>query len=359
MAVYRTEQAAYRLMAFLADGSQLDLTPAVISMEWSESEGELAARARLTLANIKTSAGDLVGQKLPLCTRLKILADGQVCFSGLVWDWTQSASSSKTFSITAYDNFIYAQKSKDNNYFRKGKSTAEIVRAICKKWNIPLRYSWVNHTHKKTAYRGNTIADQIVSTLEEARKKTGVKYVAQMWEDTLCVKARGQNEAVCLFEPASTMELSHRMTLDNFVTRVIIGGKEKNGKIPVKATLNGQTQYGILQEIVSSSGSNVKEARKQAEELLKERGERPESTIQLSTPDVPSLRKGDRVRLRGLGAVGDGDYFVLSVSHSAAGRTMSLTLDPDDGRDQAPYEAAVLTSELWSPPGGQTAHPLP
>ena len=104
----------YRLHATLSSGTQLELTDAILGLEWEEQEGELAQRASIKLAQVYTSMG-LLSELLALCTRMKITANNVCVLDGLIWEWEYTSSNTRTFECTVYDNMIYMQKSKTNN----------------------------------------------------------------------------------------------------------------------------------------------------------------------------------------------------------------------------------------------------
>ena len=313
----------YELYAVLSGGTRTELTGAIIGLEWGEQEGELAQRATIKLAQTNTSLG-LLSEILPLCTRLQIKGNGKNVLDGLVWEWEYTSSNTRCFEIVAYDNMIYMQKSKSNSYFKDNTSTQTIISSICSEQGIPLKYNWGNHKHKKTVYRGQTIANQIISTLEDAKYKIDKKYVIKFVDGSLCIEEPGQNKTVYLFEGVNTIGTQHKQTLDGLVTKVLITGKESSsGKTPIKATVNGKTEFGTIQEIVSASSQTVSEAKAEAQILLKERGW-PENTIRLEAPDVPTMRKGDKIKV--VAGSLNGYYYVKGITHNATSMTMNLNL---------------------------------
>lgn len=319
-------QNAYALYAHLADGGRIDLTGALEELDWGEQRGEIAQRATIRLARVAAGDGTPLNELLPLLTHVTILAKGREAFRGVVWEWEWTSGAERSIALTCYDKFIYAQKSKDNLYIPKGKGTKYVLQKICDKWGIALSYAWREHKHKKLIYRGSTVAEMIFQTLEDARLALDEKYAAFMEEDVLKVFKPGWNEDVYVFrsEDGTACSVSHKSTLDNLVTQVIVTGKEKKGKIPVKATVKGDTGYGVLQEIVSMNGNNLKDAKKEAQTILKERG-KPEDAIQLEAPDVPGIRKGHKVKVEA-GTL-SGYYIVLAATHSAKSRAMNLELE--------------------------------
>lgn len=314
----------YKLIATLSDGRTVDLTNAVQTLEWSDNEGELAQRATIKLSQVYTNEGFL-SELLMLCTRLRIIANNKTSFEGLIWEWSYTSTSSQTFDVMGYDNMIYMQKSKDNNYFSKNKTTKTIVSSICKKWDIPLSYKWGSKKHKKIVYRGQTIANQIISTLEETRYKVGKKYVIKFQDGTLIIDYYGTNKDVYVFTGEEVIATEQSRSMDTLVTKVKITGKESSsGKIPIKATVKGNTKYGTIQEFVSSTSTSVKEAKEEARKIIADKG-KPKETIRMDAPDVPELRKGDKIKV--IAGSLNGYYYVLGITHNANERTMNLSLE--------------------------------
>ncbi len=325
MAEVVVKNLKYELRALLSSGEIINMTNLILAMNWGDQEGELAQRASLTLANTRTEKG-YICDILSLCTMLFIYANGSEVFRGLVWEWCYSSSSQKEIRITAYDKLIYAAKSMDNSYYSAGKSTQDIVSDLCSRWNIPLDYQWENFTHEKILYRNQAVSEQIMATLDDAQKKIDSKYTAIMEQDVLKIRKRGNNSDIFVFNTQNVIGTSDRLTLDQLVTQVIIVGKaDDEGRRPVEHTEPGATEFGILQTIVTkNSDQTLEDAKKEAREILNNDG-KPKETISIDAPDVPQLRKGDKVKI----SAGNlsGYFIILSVTHSAVSRTMTMELE--------------------------------
>lgn len=314
----------YELVATLSTGRTIDLTKAIQDLQWTEQEGELATRVSIKLAQIYTNDGYL-SELLALCSRLRIIANGKEVFEGLIWEWDYTSADAQSFSVTGYDNMIYMQKSKDNNHFAKDKKTKTIVSSICKKWEIPLVYKYGSRKHKKLVFRSQTIANQIITTLEEARYKEDIKYFVRYQDGKLVIDYLGTNKDVYVFEAEHVIATEQGRTMDNLITKVKITGKESSsGKIPIKATVKGDTSYGTLQEFVSATSQTIKEAKEEAKKILKDNG-KPQETIRMDAPDVPSIRKGDKIKV--IAGSLKGYYYVISITHNANDQTMNMGLE--------------------------------
>lgn len=315
----------YRVTALLKDGSILELDPAVTSLSWQDSTGEVAQRAIIQLAQVRTDKGWLNGL-LPLCTIIKISANGSEVFRGIVWEWEYTSGSNREIILTCYDHFIYAQNSKTFSYFPSGKSTKDIITSICSSNGIPLDYRWKSTTHDKSTFRGTNIADQIMDTLDDARMRLGSYPVATYAGGKLTIQGEAYNKPIYIFKAAeSSVSTTERITLDGLVTQVAIYGAESNdNRRRLEAVVKGKTEYGTLQDTVfMTSSTTMAQAKEDAKGILWESGS-PSKTITAEVPDVPEIRKGWKIRMEAGSLLGY--YIVKGVTHNATDRTMSLEL---------------------------------
>lgn len=315
----------YSVRAVLKDGSTLTLDPAVTGLSWQDPADEVAQRAILTLAQTKTDRGWL-NQLLPLCTAIQITANKAEVFRGIVWEWEYESGSSRVITLTCYDQFIYSQNSKTFAYFPAGKTTQDIITKICGDNGIALSYQWKNATHDAAVFRGNAIADQIMDTLDDAKKRLGERYVATYSAGTLTIQGEAYNQTIYYFDATkSALGTSERMTMDGLVTQVAIYGAEsEDDRRQLEAVVQGKTEYGTLQDVVlMSSSSTLSQAKQDAQGILAEDGN-PKRTITLEAPDVPEIRKGWKIKV----AAGSllGYYIIKGVTHNATDRTMSMEL---------------------------------
>lgn len=314
----------YRVKAVLSSGEILNLTDLCQALSWEDQKGSIAERADITLINTRMDKG-YVSDKIQLCSLIFIYADNSEVFRGVVWEWEYTSSLKKELDITAYDKMIYATQSKSNSYFSSGKSTKTIIQSICGEWKIPLNYMWESWTHGKLLINNKAVSEHITSVLDEAETKLKSKYVALMEKDILVIKTKGQNENIFVFNTSNVISTKDRLSMQNLVTKVIVVGKsEENKRPPIVSTINGKTEYGILQEIVTKdTNKSLDDAKKEAEKILKEKG-KPEESIEVSTVDVPMIRKGYKVLLNAGNLKG---YFIVDgVSHNAFKKTMNMEL---------------------------------
>ena len=133
------------------------------------------------------------------------------------------------------------------------------------------------------------------------------------------------NQEIYRFTGENTISTSDKLSINNLVTRVkIIGKADDEGRTSVDAVIDGNLDYGILQEIIRrDSNKDIGKANAEAKALLKSRGQ-PEESILVNSPDLPFLRRGDAVEM----SAGNlsGIFHVLGVSHNATQKQMTMTL---------------------------------
>ena len=167
---------------YLISGNQkYNVTPALVSIDRTESEKQIAQRVTLQLMNMKVN-GTWLSSIFQARNRVYIYAnDGskkEEVFRGFVWSRTyKSSNSDRELKYVCYDNLIYMQESEESLYFSAGQSTSAVFASICKKWEIALKYTYDSITHSKLPLRGNLYDIFTDDLLELVRKRTGNKYV--------------------------------------------------------------------------------------------------------------------------------------------------------------------------------------
>lgn len=322
----------YSLVLFRPDGQRIDLQPFLRSLFWEENDGELAVRLDAELQNIQMPDGKWLHQLIPLGGQIFLYADWgsgqQEIFRGTVFVWDYRTDPLGHFTITAYDQLIYLIKSKDDRFYKAGQMAKTIIEDIAKTWGIPLGdVQGPNVALGKQVFRGETLADMINSVLKEAKAKGSIKWIVRSRQGKIDVVRPGQNTPVYVFSAHTNVEsINDRQDIEELVTRVkIIGAEDKEGKAPVVATLDGRTEFGTLQEVVYQRQYDTPAAAKSAaEDILKERGQ-PRRRRKVTTPDLPFLRRGDKVKVEAGTLIGY--YIVSSVSHDATTRTMMMEVE--------------------------------
>ena len=324
MAEYITSNIKYVVKAVLETEEVVDVTDLCLGLSWGDQKNDMASKADIKLGNTKTDKG-YMSDLIKLNMQFYIFANDEEVFRGTVWDWNYTSALKKELDITLYDNMIYLTQSKGDMYFSSGMSTQVIIESLCKDWEIPVSYQGEGWTHGKTVAKNKTIGEHITSVLDEAQTKTGSKYTMLMNKGTLEIKPKGKNTDIYCFDTKNVVSVRDSRSLQNIVTSVIVVGKsEENTRPPLLETVeNDTTKYGLLREIViKDSNKTLDDAKKEAENMLKERGT-PKETISVTSVDVPVMRKGDKVKV--VAGNISGYFFVESVTHNMD-RTMDMEL---------------------------------
>lgn len=330
---YSLMKNEYYVTAVLSDGRLLHLENVAENIAWEENKSEIAVRLNLTIRDVQIEK-DRVSKLLKLCTVVYLYAkwDGEnkkkEIFRGTIWEWEHSQTNSDAVIITCYDMLYYLSKSNDNKYFAAGKSSKDICTSILNDWKVPIsEYSGPSISHKKIAYKNKTISSMLTETLDEVKKKTGKKAVIQAVEGKCRIIARGTNKTIWSFTANSNLvSMSDKFSMVNLVTRIVITGKEDDDeKTKVEATVEGDTQYGVFQQIKNLGSLSIAEAKQEAQETINEKG-KPQRTITLVAPDIPSVRKGDMIHAKNDSL--KGYFYVEGVSHNATGGSMQMEVEP-------------------------------
>lgn len=329
---------------YLVDGTKkYNITPAVTNITLSHQDRQLAQSATITAANIKTKSGKTICQIVKVRARIFIHAnDGDKSaevFRGWIWtEYHESDMEASAVKMKCYDNLIYLQESEDSLYFSKGKTTKAVLSEICNKWGIKLDFTYSSITHSKLVLRG-TLSNIILSDiLEKTMRKKGIRYVVYSAEGVMNVAPVGSNTKIYKIEKKeNAVKVRYEKTMDDMVTKVkILGNAKDSGKVPVVATVKGNTaKYGTLQKLeTKSNDDSLSTAKKEAKSIIQYNGI-PTKEYTVTAPDIPWIKKGDKVYVKA-GHI-TGEYLIVagierSISNKA--KTMSLTL----------VEAAITTA---------------
>jgi len=310
-------------------GARYLLNDALLSLQWEEQKNELAQRATLTVANFNIGGTYLIHLAKINC-KINIFAKweggGKQVFSGTIWEWQYLSSTQKELTLIAYDLLIRLQQSKDFKYYSAGMSTQALINDICGEWGVPVSYQWGQSiTHEKKVFSGDAVSDMIIHLLEEVKQRTGQRYIAYFKDGQLQIVGYGTNTPIYKYGMNNTISTIDKLTINDLVTRVkIIGKADDKGRSPVDTTVDGDTQYGVLQEIVRrDSNKDIAAAIAEANAIIAKRG-KPEEIIQINAPDVPVTRKGDKIEAKAGNLIGM--FYVEGASHNGTARQMTLTL---------------------------------
>lgn len=322
---------SYTVIVITEKNLQLNITQAVENLGWEEGEDELAMKIHFDMYNAKYNGSRLSSLvKIGAIVAVKgYWGSGKgICAMGNIIECERKTSKSdEVFGVVAYDNLYNLQKSSDNVYFAKGKKTKSVLTSIFKSWGITIaKYTGPDVKHSKILYKNKKLGDIIRGVLDEAKKKGGCAAIVRSVETKIQIIEKGSNTEIYHFESNDATEVSHKTSIANIVTRVKIVSSEKaDGAPKVEATVNGKTQYGVFQRIITHSKSDsLSDAKKEAQEIIEEEGD-VEDTSKLLAPDIPCVRKGDMIHAV-VGAL-NGFYLVNSIQHNAKTGQMTMEVE--------------------------------
>ncbi|MGI5892706.1 MAG: XkdQ/YqbQ family protein [Bacillota bacterium] len=328
----------YKLILVTATGKQLDITQAAESLGWEEGDAELAMRIGFTLHNIKYGGSQLSSLAQPGCI-VAIIADwgtsSEEVARGSIQEWEPGhlGSASTTFDVIAYDELFNLQQSQDNRYYSAGTGTKAAITGIFNDWGVPIeKYDGPDVAHAKTPFKNEYLSNILLKLLDDASKKGAAKCIIRASKGKVSVLPKGSNETIYHFDEDTNATLTRdKISTVDLVTRVKVVGKEDNeGRQPVEAVVDGLTQHGIRQRIQNrAEDDSLDTAKSTAQQLLNEYG-KPVRIIVLEGPDVPVIRKGDKIHVKA-GTL-NGYYVTKSVRHDAATRSMSMELEPEEAK---------------------------
>lgn len=320
----------YRVVAVTPDGQQLDLTDIAHGLGWSEQEKELSAKITLKLANADFGGKNVSELVVPF-TPIFIYANGEEVIRGTVQKWGTRETNGELFlNITTADEVQALRKNQDHFYFTDGHTSTAIIGEILNKWGVPFESQVEDVTHAKKVYQKKYLIDMLEEVLEDVKEKSGNVYFIRAKGGVVQIIPRGTNETTYHFDIADNLiRAEEDFDVSSIVTRVLVVAKGKEeGHQSIEATIDGKTDLGVRQVIYERGNkTTLEEAQKAAEKIIKEQGD-AKHDVSIEAPDVPTLRKGDRIRVRGSNEQ-DMYYFVKSIRHNAASQRMTLDLDED------------------------------
>ncbi len=322
----------YRLVVVDEKGKRSKIHDYVENLGWEENERELSTRLSFTVRNDKTSKGRLSSMIKPGCLLIVSATDGvsldREVARGYVNSWNPSVQNGgRELKCVCYDDLYHLQKSQENLYFPSGTGTKSIISGILQAWGLSLeKYEGPDVAHGKLKFNNRYLSDILLELLDDAVKKGGQKCILHAVKGKVEIVLRGGNDNVYIFKGDNIKSVSESRSITDLVTRVtVVGQADDEGKSSVEMTLDGLTNYGIRQRIYTRGSEETLEAAKSAaQEILNEDGTiKKDVTVQ--SPDVPVIRKGDRVELES--GLSKGSFYVKSVRHDADSCSMTMELE--------------------------------
>lgn len=354
----------YRVVCISPDGTQLDITSITTGLGWEEGEKELSARISLHVYNVLYNGkriSQMIKPETPIFVYATIDGKQKEMIRGTVKKWAPTyTNGSSSLVIEAYDEMQPLRHNQDFAYFADGTKTKAMITSILDKWSVPYTYNGPDIAHNKMVFKKSYVSDMLQKILDDVKKKNGGVYFMRAKEGKVEIIPRGTNEEIYHFDELdNAVQASDSFDSNGLVTRVkIVGKTDKEGHQKVEATKDGKIEFGIRQAIIEhQSSKTLKQAEEAAEQLLKEKGALKRKTT-LQAPDVPFIRKGDRVRIQA-GTV-MGYFFIKSIRHNAEDQKMTFEVDEDKEKNKETKTDNGLggtdaTSE--EQPGGGTMTP--
>lgn len=296
----------------------------------SDDPDSLAKEVNLTVFNLSKD-GKTLATRIQPNDRLYVygnIGSGNFeIFRGVIWENDRMSDTEKHVTFTAYDYLIFAMKSEDYFYYKKGLSTKEIIKRICSKWNLKLKYSYGSIKNKRIKPVQKSIGDMFVYVLNKAKSKLSKRYILTIEGTTVIVKYSGKNSTIYkLEEGKNVISVEVKYTLEGTVTKVKIYGEAKKNSIPKLATLSKNTsKYGTIQIIMDKDKKEkLSKIKKQAQKKLNSNAKlKHEYTV--TAISNPKIKRGDTVYV-GCGSYGlKGNKTVKSISHNCTDGTMEVT----------------------------------
>ena len=356
---------SYRVVCITPDGTQLDITSITTGLGWEEGEKELAARISLKVYNVLYGGkrmSQLVQPETPIFVYAMIGGAQKEMIRGTVKKWEPTyTNGTSSLSIEAYDEMQPLRRNQDFAYFADGTKTKAMITSILDKWSVPYTYNGPDITHNKMVFKKSYVSDMLTKILDDVKKKDGGVYFIRAKEGKVEIIPRGSNEDVYHFdEQDNTVSAKDSFDSGSLITRVIIVGKtDKEGHQKIEATENGKTEFGIHQAIIEHQNSKtLAQAQEAAKQMLKEKGALKRKTT-IQAPDIPFVRKGDRVRISA-GTV-TGYFFIKSIRHNAEDQKMTFEVDEDKEKNKETQTDNGMngteTSSSDEQPGGGSTTP--
>lgn len=311
-------------------GALLHLIDAVEALEWEDLPGEVSVRMSMDVRNVEVQ-GTPLHQLIPTFGKVLLYADwgsgGQEVLRATVFA-RQSDHDRSSLSITAYDDLIYLTKSKDERYYSEGTTGRTIIQDIAGAWRLPLgTVEGPDVALARQIFRRRSVAEMIRDVLEQSRRRGAPRFVLRSRANQIEVVKVGTNSPVYHFGADHNVSgVTEREDVDDLITRVKIVGQESGDDYrPVVAVLDGQTEFGVLQEVLYEEQYDTPAAAREAgSTLLRDLG-KPARFRRFRAPDLPFLRKGDKVHVTA--GYMDGYYLVAGISHDAKSRTMTVEVE--------------------------------
>ena len=257
------------------NGQLLNITELAQDISWEEGENELALRITATFRNAEVDGARRLSVFAKLGCYIIIQARWEdhayEVARGFIVDWE---TLDDNFRVTCYDELFYLQQSEDHRYYSSGTRTKTALMGIFEDWKIPVSdYRGPNESHGKKLFKADALSDIVLWFLDDAQTKSGKKYVIRARLSKVQILPLGSNTDVYrLDDRYNLISATDHVSTGNLVTRVRVLGKEDSkGRAKFDYTLDGRTEYGIRQRIVTrGNDEKLADAKKTARKIIDE-----------------------------------------------------------------------------------------
>ena len=329
----------YRLIAVRETGETLDITKISEDITWAEYENEMSMGMSFSTFNAVRNGqyiSELIKPNMEIYIESNYAGDWREVARGKLNVWQPRESNDvNTLDGAANDLFYDVQNSEEFRYIAEGTGTKSAITSIFSDWGLTMgEYNGPDVKHAKKVCKSSHIGDTLIDLLDEAKKKGARKCFIRVRDGVVDVIPRGTNTTIySLRADRNVPEVNTKVSTQNIVTRVIVMSKaDDNGRQSIEATLDGQTEFGIKQRIITrGSEETLEEAKKTAQETLDEDGKVKPVYDLPNLPDIPPLRKGDKIYIHA--ATLNGYYYVKCVTHYASTRKMTIKVEEIDDEE--------------------------
>lgn len=252
---------------------KIDITEAVVNIEWSDSLEQAAVEGTLELYDpVSPVTGErrLVDIKKGQRIRISIINDSnQLTELGrfIIWDKTRNSRTDASLRISFRDILIYLQKSEDDWLFQKdpkkkaykdGWTAKQITEAVCKRYGIPLgkKKIWTTkkvkikgskktkkkrvlvtttdlpeckHRNPLIKISGGSVYELLLKVWTEERRATGTKFVIRSENDKLKIIAKREQPVLhSIQEGENLISSTFTDSLEGMATAVTVISEPKS-----------------------------------------------------------------------------------------------------------------------------------
>lgn len=349
-------ELTYNVDAVQADGDVFALDDAADGIAIEDYADQEAVRVTIGLQNARVSGGK--GRRA-----MHILQNGaeirvaagfgkpEHFFRGRIFrNHTVKDGGDHRHEAVAYDPLFYMLGSEDDRYYPEGKTAVEIIKDICREYQIP---EAIDEEHgpteklSKKAFKGKTLAAMCKAVLGETRKKDGGRWLLRADNGKLVLFRVGSNEHTWYLTEDNAFGVDVDRSIEELVTEVAIVGRTKNGS-RVLATARSELadDYGTLRRILDRAAyNNAAAAEKAAKRLIKDEGGEIK-TRSVVGPDIPGVHRGYKLHVAV--ATMNGFYVVKDIVRDPLSKLATYTFREEDEVPDFDWKETGL--EEWTPP---------